>query len=170
MQGLKALGLGNSRSPGARTHWLPVQVRPHLCMLLNTGGQSLEGEVTASLCLGWGTTLAAPSGREHTCSAPPFQQTAPMESPGAHSLTGLPCLHRDCQESEGTPVACAFPRPSFLMAAPPSLSKRGASGPRPRPQLIGHEPLKGKRGGGGAPRPLADRILNVVCLRVPQGH
>lgn len=102
--------------------------------------------MTRSLCLGQGTTLAAPSGQEHTCSAPPFQQTAPTESPGTHSLTGLPCLHRDCQESEGTPVACAFPRPSFLMAAPLSLSKRGASGPRPRPQLIGHELLKGKRG------------------------
>ena len=117
-------GLGEQQIPRCQD---PLASRPGEVTPLHAsqhGGQSLEEQVTGSLCLGRGTTSAAPSGREHTCSAPPFQQTAPMESPGARSLTGLPCLRRDRQGSEGTPAACAFPVPSFLMAAPPSLWKR----------------------------------------------
>lgn len=64
-------GQGEQRSPGARTHWLPVQVRLH-----NSPShlQPLKGQAIAILCTGLGITSAAPS--EHLlCTSYPINSS-----------------------------------------------------------------------------------------------
>lgn len=188
--GLQTLGLGNSRSPGARTHWLPVQVRWHLCPPQHRG--RVPGGASDQVAYAWsGDDLSCPFWPE-TYTRLLSNQQCPWEPLEPLLLVwGLPGV-RSPPTTRATGDLILSPMPSFLVAAPPSLcqgdeptagtseGQRGLPGHkgsdpgelnavclsgRAHPPLLGQDPanLPRDQGSRSKRRALAERRMSRAC-------
>ena len=112
--GLQALGLGNSRSLSARTHWLPVQVRLHLCPPQHGG--RVPGGTSDQVAYAWsGDNLCCPFW-PGTYACLLSNQRRPWEPLEPLLLVwGLPGVRSPPWPPPPVTRAC---HPSFLVAAP----------------------------------------------------